>query len=118
MQIAYLEGAEFIPVAKGFYARNALVSKSDFILAITFGKERMVKEGGTADTIRKYLARVRKEGIFDKSFHYDLNTKGIYEGCLAPPDPKKDNDVRLVNNLQKRIPALRGAQVIGVHSYP
>src|ERR1035437_3589530 len=71
IQISKAYGAELIPVLRGFYARNALVSKSDFILAITFGNERMVKEGGAADTIRNYLRRVRKEGIFDKSFHYD-----------------------------------------------
>ena len=115
--IAKAHGAELIPVLKGFHARNALVAKSDFLLACTFGQERMVKEGGTADTVRKYLARVRKEGIFDKSFHYDLNSKNIYEGCLAPPK-EKNEDGEFVKQLSKRIPSLRGARVIGVHSYP
>ena len=84
IQVANIEGAELIPVAKGFYARNALVAKSDFILAMTFGKEDEVKEGGTADTVRKYLDRVRKEGMFDKSFHYDLNSGSIFIGCTVP----------------------------------
>ena len=89
IQIAKSRGAELIDRNKqgkslGFYARNALVAKSDFLFACTFGDGRIVKEGGTADTVRKYLERVRKEGIFDKSFHYDLNSKNIYEGCLAP----------------------------------
>lgn len=113
--IAQAHGAELIPVLKGFHARNALVAKSDFILACTFGDGKTVKEGGTADTIRKYLARVRKEGIFDKSFHYDLNSKSIYEGCLAPPE---DDDAKLLRQFQRGIPALQGGQLVGVHSYP
>lgn len=116
--IAKTHGAELIPVLKGFHARNALVAKSDFLLACTFGQERLVKDGGTADTVRKYLERVRKEGIFDKSFHYDLTTGNIYEGCLAPPKQEKPADDLLVKRLSKRIPSLRGARVIGVHSYP
>lgn len=86
--IAKTHGAELIPVLRGFHARNTLVAKSDFLLACTFGQERMVKNGGTADTVRKYLDRVRKEGIFDKSFHYDLTTGNIYEGCLVPCEKK------------------------------
>lgn len=84
IQIAKAEGAELITVSKGFYARNALVAKSDFLLAMTFGNGREVKEGGTADTVRKYLQRIRKEGIFDKSFHYDLNKGEIFSGCTVP----------------------------------
>jgi hypothetical protein len=89
IQIAKAEGAELIPVDKGFYARNALVAKSDFILAMTFGKEHEVKDGGTAHTVKCYLDRVRKEGIFDKSFHYDLNSGEIYEGCTVPKEVDK-----------------------------
>lgn len=89
IQSARNEGAELISVTKGFYARNALVAKSDFILACTFGKGNEVKDGGTADTIRKYLYRVRKEGIFDKSFHFNLTDGKIFMGCTAP---KKDDD--------------------------
>lgn len=81
IQTAQNEGAELIPVDKGFFARNALVAKSDFLLAITFGNGSEVKDGGTAHTVKCYLDRVKKEGIFDKSFHYDLNSKMIYAGC-------------------------------------
>ena len=116
--IAQAHGAELIPVHRGFFARNALVAKSDFLLACTFGDGKMVKDGGTADTVRKYLDRVRREGIFDKSFHYDLNSKSIYEGCTAPPLEKKDDDNEMVRRLRKVVPSLRGARVIGVHSYP
>jgi hypothetical protein len=89
IQIAKSEGAELIAVAKGFYARNALVAKSDFLLAMTFGAEHEVKEGGTAHTVGCYLNRVRKEGIFDKSFHYDLTSGQVFIGCTVP---KEDED--------------------------
>jgi hypothetical protein len=102
IQLAQIEGAELIPVAKGFYARNALVAKSDFILACTFGKEHEVKDGGTADTIRKYLDRVRREGIFDKSFHYDLNSGKIFVGCTAPPKDKEEEMRSGLGNLFNR----------------
>jgi hypothetical protein len=119
IQIAQAHGAELYCCKGGFHGRNAMVAKSDFILACTFGNKHIVKEGGTADTIRKYLDRVRKEGIFDKSFHYDLNTKNIYEGCQVPPivDASKDNASfrRLQNALP---PQFRGGQIIAVHSYP
>ena len=95
IQIARNEGAELIPVVKGFYARNALVAKSDFILAMTFGNDHEIKEGGTADTIRDYLNRVRKEGIFDKSFHYDLNSGKIFMGCTTVPKEKRELSDRL-----------------------
>lgn len=89
IQIAKAEGAELIPVSKGFYARNALVAKSDFILAMTFGHEHEVKDGGTAHTVQCYLNRVRKEGFFDKSFHFCLNDGKIYVGCKLPKEEKK-----------------------------
>jgi hypothetical protein len=84
INIAKCEGATLIEMG-GFHARNAMVAKSDFLLAMTFGKGSQVKPGGTADTVDKYLTRVRKEGIFDKSFHYNLNDGKIYEGCTLPP---------------------------------
>ena len=86
MQIAKHEGAEFVVVNRGFFARNYLVAKhSDFLLAITFGKGAEIKAGGTSHTVGCYLDRVRKEGIFDKSFHFNLTDGTIYEGCQVPP---------------------------------
>jgi hypothetical protein len=86
LQLAEAEGAELIPVEKGFHARNALVSRADFLLAITFGKKNEVKDGGTAHTVKCYLDRVSKEGSFDKSFHYDLNSGEIFIGCTLPKE--------------------------------
>jgi len=88
IQIAQSYGAELINVDKGFHARNAMVAKSDFLLAMTFGKGAEVKDGGTAHTVKCYLDRVRREGMFDKSFHYNLNDGNIYEGCQYPKEDK------------------------------
>lgn len=103
IQIAKIEGAELIPVIKGFHARNALVAKSDFLLACTFGNGAEVKDGGTAHTVECYLNRVKKEGMFDKSFHYDLNTGKIFIGCKVPR--KEDNDEsKKVGNFHRQFP--------------
>ena len=86
--LAMEQGAE-IYVAKGFYARNALVAQSDIILAMTFGDHEWVKDGGTAHTILTYLNRVRKYGFFDKSFHYDLNSGEIFCGARVRSEDAK-----------------------------
>ena len=82
------QGAE-VHVAKGFYARNALVAQSDAILAMTFGDHEWVKDGGTAHTVLTYLNRVRKYGFFDKSFHYDLNSGEIFCGARVRSEDAK-----------------------------
>ena len=106
--IAQAHGAELIPVLRGFHARNALVAKSDFLLAITFGNGKIVKpHSGTEDTVRKYLDRVRKEGIFDKSFHYDLTSKSIYEGCLVSPITQEREFNRKTNKIAHKANPLR-----------
>jgi hypothetical protein len=81
---ASFKGAEILPCKGGFYGRNAMVAKSDIILAMTYGDKEMVKEGGTADTVRRYLTRVRKEGFFSKTFHYNLSDGHIYLGIEVP----------------------------------
>lgn len=116
--IAKAYGAELYTCRGGFHGRNAMVAKSDFILACTFGDEHMLKEGGTADTLRKYLDRVKKDGIFDKSFHYDLNSKSIYEGCTVPAKVDETDKKKMLKKLQAQIPALRGSTILGMHSYP
>ena len=99
IQIAKAHGAELYCCRGGFYGRNAMVAKSDFLLAMTFGDGAVVKEGGTADTVRRYLTRVRKDGIFNKSFHYDLNTKSIYEGCQVPDIAKEEKFKSRMNTM-------------------
>ena len=103
MQIAKMEGAEFIVVEKGFYARNYLIAKSsDFILAMTFGEGSQVKQGGTAHCVRCYLDKIKKKGGFDKSFHYNLSNGQIYVGCTAPPEVENINKFKH-RNLPSKI---------------
>ena len=89
IQIAIREGAEARVPGGGFHGRNSLVAKSDFLLACTYGEGNVVKDGGTADTVRKYLERVEKNGFFNKSFHYNLSDGKVYEGVEAPPKDEK-----------------------------
>lgn len=115
IHLAQVEGAELISVARGFHARNALVAKSDFLLAMTFGDEHEVKDGGTAHTVKCYLNRVRKEGIFDKSFHYDLNSGKIFVGCQLPKESDNDKLTRLVNRVKV---GGNPSHIIAIHSTP
>jgi hypothetical protein len=81
IELAIQQGAQTFVCKGGFYGRNALVAKSDIILAMTFGDKEWLKDGGTADTMLEYLNRVKKLGFFDKSFHYDLNSGEIFAGA-------------------------------------
>lgn len=104
IQSAKSNGAELYPCRGGFYGRNAMVAKSDFVLAMTFGNKHEVKDGGTADTVRRYLDRVRKESIFDKSFHYDLNSGEVFQGCMIP---KLTEQEKLLKELKRKRPILQ-----------
>ncbi len=93
IQLAIQQGAMVSVVKGGFYGRNARIAESDILLAMTFGENEWVKDGGivdkdgkvklggTAHTVTCYLNRVKKYGFFDKSFHYDLNSGGIFAGA-------------------------------------
>lgn len=61
-------------VTFGFKERNTKVAQSDALIAMTFGEGAKVKDGGTADTVRKYLANSGKLG-----YHIDLNTMEIHD---------------------------------------
>lgn len=89
IQLAIENGAEII-IGNGFKHRNAKVAESDAILAITFGENEFVKDGGTAHTISCYLNRVKRLGFFDKSFHYDLNSGEIFSGARIKPIVEPD----------------------------
>ena len=111
IQSAKTEGAELIAVNRGFYARNALVAKSDCLLAMTFGNKSEVKDGGTAHTVKCYLERVRKEGIYDKSFHYDLSEGMVYQGCTIAESVAEDDEKRKLYNKFKHLhPTLKAAR--------
>jgi hypothetical protein len=58
----------------GFKDRNSDVANTvETFLAMTFGTKRLVKDGGTLDTVRKMLDR----GLL--GYHLDLNTTKLYK---------------------------------------
>lgn len=59
-------------VSAGLFERNGRVAMADAIVALTFGSERKLKDGGTADTFRKYLQLHNNSNRL--AFHIDLNT--------------------------------------------
>lgn len=68
--------------AGGFKARNSdVANEADALLAFTFGNGAEVKDGGTADTVRKYLARRSNGSVFDgplPAWHFCLNTLKLH----------------------------------------
>ena len=82
---AIARGAEVLVCNGGFHGRNSMVAKSDVMLAMTFGDKDMVKiGGGTADTVKKYFARVDSDGSFNKAFHYNLSDGIVYRLTSIP----------------------------------
>lgn len=68
-QVLALNGNKY----KGFKDRNSKVADvADCFIAMTFGEGAVVKDGGTADTVKKIQAR----GI--KGYHFNLNENKLY----------------------------------------
>jgi hypothetical protein len=62
-----------VSVSAGFFARNSLVADVDACIALTFGERALLKDGGTADTMRKFLARGAGPSV-----HVDLHDFSAY----------------------------------------
>lgn len=73
-----------VEITYGFKQRNTMIAMdSNILLAFTFGNGERLKEGGTKDTMDKFLNRIgkREEGPLAilRAFHYDLNSKQLFE---------------------------------------
>jgi hypothetical protein len=68
-----------VTVGHGFKDRNTIVAKADMMIAFTFGDGPQVKDGGTADTCRKYLTLGGKS-----LYHVDLNTMKLHSNAVVP----------------------------------
>jgi len=77
IQKAIEKGAD-VTVVHGFKNRNTNVSMSNYILAMTFGEKETLKDGGTKDTLEKYLNRIKEKSLPDGSFHFNLNEMKMY----------------------------------------
>lgn len=66
-------------VGNGFFDRNGKIAeKADACIALTFGQEATLQDGGTADTMKKFL----KKGT-GVTFHIDLNTMRVYSPAIV-----------------------------------
>jgi len=74
LALAIAKGAEII-VGDGMFNRNSIVaSRAEKMLAITFGEKSRLKDGGAADTMKKFI----KKKDAENSFHLDLNSMEVY----------------------------------------
>lgn len=68
-----------VSVGKGFFDRNGkIATKADACIALTFGNEGVLQDGGTADTMKKFLKKGK--GV---TFHIDLNTMRVYSPAIV-----------------------------------
>jgi hypothetical protein len=75
---AIQKGAEVI-VTPGFKERNTKVAmESDVLIAFTFGDGALLKDGGTLDTMTKFIRRGAGQ-----SHHVDLNTMQRFSPALV-----------------------------------
>jgi len=74
---AIAKGAKVV-VGSGFHDRNTAVSKATAVIAFTYGVGPLLKDGGTADTMKKYL---KNHVDADLSYHVDLNTMQVHKGA-------------------------------------
>jgi hypothetical protein len=75
-------------IGAGFHQRNTLVAQqADILLAFTFGDKNVVKNGGTADTVEKFLQTKRHE----TACHCDLHTFKVYENATTSKRIETDN---------------------------
>lgn len=64
----------------GFFERNNIVAnKAHTLLAITFGKENQINDGGTAYTAKRFI---KKNGN-ENAYHLDLNSMVIYPNAIV-----------------------------------
>jgi hypothetical protein len=64
-----------VEIGSGFKNRNTEIAKnSNVLLAFTFGDGKNLKDGGTLDTVTKYLDLDKKD-----CYHFNLNVKKLYK---------------------------------------
>jgi len=73
-----IEKGAVVKAGGGFFVRNGRVAeRADILLAFTFGSGARLKDGGTADTVRKFLKTKDKSN----AWHVNLNDMKLYQGA-------------------------------------
>jgi hypothetical protein len=68
----------------GFFERNTEVAKqADIMIACTFGDKEHLKDGGTADTMKKYFVHCEANNKPKLAYHYDFNTQTMYRKAVV-----------------------------------
>lgn len=79
IQLAIEKGAKTVN-SGSFKARNTQVAKdSDVLIALTFGDGAKLKDGGTADTMEKFIKLKGNKN----SYHIDLTTMTVYNPAIV-----------------------------------
>lgn len=74
-------GADIV-AGGGMFDRNKKVAKeATHMISFTFGDKEVLKEGGTAFTMKAYLDQRFKFKQPDNSYHVDLNTMTLHKGA-------------------------------------
>jgi hypothetical protein len=76
--LAIQKGAT-VDVGAGFHDRNTAISNVDVLIAYTFGSGPYLKDGGTADTMSKYLKS--HSGSANLSYHVNLPSLEVFAGA-------------------------------------
>lgn len=74
-----IEGGAEVKQDGGFMARNSLVARAELLIAFTYGSGVYVKDGGTADTVKKFI---KHWGSNADAYHCDLHTMELFEQAL------------------------------------
>lgn len=70
-------------VSAGFFERNALMAEADALIALTFGRCATVKDGGTMNTCKSYLYRIKKSRAVNLGYHIDLSHTPLVAYSMA-----------------------------------
>lgn len=80
LRVTKMENCTVDVGSKGFFERNSIVAKeADICIAFTFGNGAVVADGGTFDTVKKFLKKKLPDNC---SFHVDLNTMITHSPAL------------------------------------
>ena len=82
IRVATLEGAE-VNVICDTARREKILAMSDILFVSSFAANGKITDPRLVNITNNYLGRASRQEIFDKSFHYDLNTGDLMDECIT-----------------------------------